>query len=244
LENLRWQNWLIMHKTEKVIVYPKEFTFIRNLLLLYPDRYRKKFQQEILITVEDMYQERLLKVGKVNTLYWFVISFDIIKSACNQHVELLNKQGMKKYIHETLQIDKFNIIGGLLLLPFFIVFLIDLATRIAQGDLTRYNRPVYAILSHSLLYWLPVLFTWVVIFPTIAVLLNIIPLIKNVSKFHNDVFHFSFLRKNIFSLLILAVGFGFLALIALHDFAPCVAHGLLRLGFTKLPYIISFCNNA
>src|SRR5258708_16859826 len=156
----------------------------------------------------------------------------------------MQKLGMKKYIRKTFHINKYNTIGFLLLLPFFSIFFIDLIARIAQGDLTHYNRPVYAVLSHSLLYWFPVLFTWVIIFPTLAVLLNIIPLLKAFNKRHNDILQFSFIKQNIFSLLILVIGIGFLALIKLHDFAPCFVHGILRLGFEKVPSVVSYCRTA
>lgn len=233
-----------MHNTEKSIVVSKTYIFFKNLLLLYPDTYRKTFEEEILITFEDMYQEKLLQDGEIGITFWFQIYMDIVINALEQHRQLLKKQGMKKYTQQTLHINKYNIIGGLLLLPFFSVFLINVSARIAQGDLTHYNRPVYSLLSHSLLYWFPVLFTWVILFPTLAIIINLVPLIKNIIKKHGSLFDFSFIRQNAITLLILAVGIGFLAIIKLHDFAPCFVHGILRFGFEKTFDIISYCRNA
>ena len=61
------------------------------------------------------------------------------------------------------------------MLPAFTVFMIDILGRIAQGDLTHYNRGIYNFLSHTPLYWTPVLFTWIIAFPAIAIILEIIP---------------------------------------------------------------------
>src|SRR5579872_2524246 len=176
-----------MHKTENLVIVSKAQKIFQSLLLLYPEKYRKKFGQEMLLMFEDLYQEKFVKDGNVGVFFWLTISLDIIKNSFEQHGELIQKQGLRKYMQKTFRINKYNIIGFLLLLPFFSVFIIDLIARIAQGDLTHYNRPVYALLSHSLLYWFPVLFTWVIIFPALAVLFNVIPLLKDIHKKHNDI---------------------------------------------------------
>lgn len=232
-----------MHNTERSVAISKELTIFKNLLLLYPDSYRKKFELEMLITFGDMYQEKKLRDGKIGFLFWLGISLDISKSACKQHGELLKKQGMKKYLFKTLHFNTCNIIGALLLLPFLSVFLIDVVARISQGDLTHYNRPVYTFLSHTFLYQKPVLLVWVILFPAIAVLINLIPLIQNSFKKHRSLFHLSFIKQNIITFSILAMGIGFLALLKLHDFAPCSFHGILRFGLQKLPFILSYCKN-
>src|SRR6185437_13165118 len=154
-----------MYKTEHSIAFTKVNQIYKTLLLFYPAAYRKKFGSEMLITFEDLYQEQVLQNKKIGIGFWFSLILDIIQSAFAQHHDSLKKQGVKKYIHKTLHITTYNIIGAVLLLPFFSIFLIDILARIIQGDLTHYNRPVYALLSHSLLYWFPVLFTWVVLFP-------------------------------------------------------------------------------
>lgn len=231
-----------MLNSEKLVVISKAQRVFQNLLLLYPDTYRKKFGQEMLIAFEDLYTERLINERKSGIFFWLVISLDIVKSAFEQHRELIIKKGMKKYIRQTLHINIYNIIGGLLLLPFLSVFFIDLIARIAQGDLTHYNRPVYALLSHSLLYWFPVLFTWVILFPALAIIINLIPLIKNILKKYGS--FLLFIKQNVITLAIFAVGLAFLAIIKLHDFAPCFLHGLLKVGINQLPQIFSVCRNA
>src|SRR5207248_2005156 len=99
------------------------------------------------------------------------------KSVVEQHVYLMAKYGMKRYLQNTLHMNKYNIIGGILLLPFFIMMVIDTLARVIQGDLFHYNRSVYAFLSHTPLYWFPVLFTWTFLFPFLAIVLNLIPIV-------------------------------------------------------------------
>jgi len=233
-----------MYSTEKLVLPSKAQRIFQNLLLLYPEQYRKRFEDEMLLTFEDLYQEKVALDGQAGVLFWLRISFDIFATALEQQGKQMQKLGMKKYMGKTFHINKYNIIGFVLLLPFFSVFLISILARIAQGDLTHYNRPLNAFLSHSLLYWFPVLFTWVILFPALAVLLNIIPLLKALNKNHGFLFAFFFIKQNAFTLLILAVGLGFLAIIIFHDFAPCFVHGILRFGPGKLPSIVSYCRNA
>src|SRR6185437_14594929 len=114
-----------MYSIEKTVPVSKGYIFYKNLLLLYPQQYRKKFGHEMLTLFEDIYHETLVKSGKIGFTFWLSINFDIAKSAFEQHRQLLKKQGMKKYSQQTLHINKYNIIGGLLLLPFFSMFVIE-----------------------------------------------------------------------------------------------------------------------
>ena len=232
-----------MYDTHKTVL-PKVYRMYEFLLFLYPESYRQKFGYDMLITFEDMYRERIANQESVGLFFWLTIIFDLIKSASEENKDLMHKRGMKKYLQKTLHLHFFNIIGGILLVPFFSLFVIDVIARIAQGDLTRYNRPLYAFLSHTFLYYTPVLFTIAILFPVLAVLFNIIPIVQNIIKNRRAIKEFSFVKQNTLSILFLLIGLGFLAIIEFHDFAPCFVHGILRFGFTKLPYIISFCRNA
>lgn len=219
------------------------YAFFKSLLLLYPESYRKKFEQEMLITFEDLYQERLVKQN-LAIIFWVSLSVDIINSAARQHIQLAEKQGMRKYLQQTLHINKFNIIGGIFLLPAFLIFCIDIISRIAQGDLVHYNRPVYHFLSQTPLYWFPVLFVWVILFPFLTVLINAIPLIKNIRKKHGHVNNIHFLIHNLITILLLLFAAFFILLIKFHDFGPCMFHGITRLGFEHFTHIVAVCKNA
>ncbi len=198
----------------------------------------------MLLTFQDMYKEEIREKGRACAGFWLEIAGDVLSSAGSQHWEAVKKQGLEKYLRETLKLNKFNIIGGILLLPAFTMFAVDFVSRILKGDLTHYNRQVYAFLSHTPLYWTPILFSWVILFPLLAVLINIIPVINYAWRKHSLRLNLSFLEENIISVGILGAGLFFLAVIKLHDFAPCMLHGLLKVGGGQMLKIISVCSKA
>lgn len=214
------------------------------LISFYPIRYQKQFGTEMQLLFLDVYSEELIKKGRVGAIFWLSQIADLTKSIIIQHFFMLQKNGLKKYLRQEGHINKYNFWGGLLLLPILSIFIIDTISRITQGDLTHYNRPVYAFLSHTFLYSYPVLFTWVILFPLLAILINLIPIILNSQKKHASLVDLSFLAKNIISVILICIGLGFLIIIKFHDFAPCTIHGILNVGIGQLPHIISVCKNA
>lgn len=232
-----------MYDTTQLAVPKSTENIFGIMMLLYPSEYRVRFGHEMFLVFQDMYFSEIEKTGKVGILFWLSQIADMTTSVIEQHKLLIIKKGMKKYLQQTLPYTIYNIIGGILLLPFFTLFAIDFAARIAQGNMTHYNRPVYAFLSHTPLYWSPVLFSIAILFPAIAVLLNVIPLAQQLIKKHISLFSFTFLKQNIVSLVLLIIALGFLANIKLHDFVPCFVHGITRIGL-NIPQIYSVCKNA
>ncbi len=233
-----------MYKTATLSVLTNAEKLFNFLVLFYPEQYRKKYGQEMFMLFQDMYQEELTKNGNIGLGFWFFQVGDITKSIIEQHIDEIGKKGMKKYLQQTFHINTYNVIGGILLLPIFIVFFIDVIARIVQGDLVHYNRPVYAFLSHTFFYQFPIQFTWVVLFPILAVAINIVPLIGNARKKHFNVLNLTFLKRNAISILFLVFGLFFVLLIKFHDFAPCMFYGLTHFGFGQLNHIISVCRKA
>jgi len=233
-----------MYKTVTLPVSTNAEKLFNFFLLFYPEQYRKKYGQEMLMLFHDMYQEELEKKGNIGVEFWFSQVGDMTKSVIEQHIDMIGKQGMKKYLQNTLHINKYNMVSGIFLLPIFFMTLTEIISRIAQGDLIHYNRPVYAFLSHTPLYWTPVLFTWVILFPLVAALISFIPLVKAISKKNVSIFSFAFLKKNTITIGILLIGFGFIALIKLHDFMPCMFYGITHFGFGQFNHIVSVCRKA
>lgn len=232
------------NSNEITVAKPRADGLYRTLLFLYPESYRKRFGQEMLFLFYDLYKEELAKRGNIGVGFWVSICLDSLQSAMIEHLLLMKKQGIKTYLQQTWHINRYNVIGGILLMPFFLMFIIDLVSRIMQGDLTHYNRPVYALLSHTPLYWTPVLFTIMIIFPLLAILSNVVPILMNISKKHAGILSWSFVRRNSISLLLVSIALGFIAIVRLHDFAPCMMHGILKVGVGRLPEIIAVCKNA
>ena len=233
-----------MYDAKQLLLPAGAEMFFNFLLQFYPESYRKRFGQEMFLVLNDTYQEEVEKKGRVGFGFWLSQIGDITQSILGQHIDEIYNKGMKKYLQQTLHINKYNVIGGIFLLPVFTVFLIDLIARIVQGDLVHYNRPVYALLSHTPLYWTPVLFTWIVVFPLLAIGFNFIPLIKILIKKNNNIKSWQFLRQNLVSILLFGFGAFFILLVKFHDFGPCMLHGLARLGFEHFTHIVAVCKNA
>lgn len=220
------------HQVKKIVTF---------FMLLYPESYRRQFGNDTLSVFEALYREELVKNGSVSMRFWFVQLWDLTKSIITEHKDLIKKVGVKKYLKETFHITKYNIIGFFFLLPFLLLFTIDLLSRIAQGDLTHYNRPVYHYLSQTPLYAAPVLYTIIIVFPLLAIAFNVIPLLLQKRK---SFFSFVFMRKNILTLCIILAGIFCISIIKLHDFLPCMIHGVLRGGLLHFSKLFPYCQKA
>ncbi len=233
-----------MYETINISIPKKAERIFGLFLSFYPKVYRQKFGNEMRLVFYEMYQEEILTNGKIRFGFWIWQFSDLSNNALKEHVDLIEKKGIKKYMQQTFNINKYNIFGVILLLPAFIVFCIDLGSRIIQGDLVHYNRPVYKLLSHTPLYWTPVLFVWVIIFPLLAVGINLIPIITKAVKDRDHLKSKTFIKQNFTTLLILTFGLFFVLLVKYHDFAPCMVHGILKVGFGQLDHIVEVCRKA
>lgn len=233
-----------MYKTQEINLGFSGTGIYKILIWLYPEEYRKQYGMEMCLLFKDMYNEEIEKHGKATPLFWLALAGDYFNSVFQEHVNVLNQHGLKKYLQNVLFINKFNLVAGILLLPSFTVFLIDLFSRIAQGDLTRYNRATYAFLSHTFLYSTPILRIWVILFPILAVIISAIHLLMNISKNRTKPINAVLVKKNIVSVILIFVALGFIAIIKFHDFAPCIVHGILKFGVGNFSNIIAFCKKA
>lgn len=150
----------------------------------------------------------------------------------------------KRGTFNNLKITRYNIAGLILLLPVISVLTLDIIARLLQGDLFHYNRAVYGFLSRTPIYRYPVLFTWVIIFPALAVIFNLIPLLRQLLNKKTRIKSVLFIKRNIFSLLLVMAGSGILAVIKLHDFVPCMANGFLSKGIKEFLPLLQYCRNA
>ena len=228
--------------SENAMVEEKSDRLYEMLLLLYPEPYRIKFGREMLYTFRDMRDEERTKRGMAGVVFWSTILFDTLLSAVHEHREAIRKDGMKKYLHRTPKLNNYNLVSLILLLPFLLMAGIDLISRILQGDLFHYNRAAYAAVSQTPLYWYPILFTWVILFPILAIVISIIPLALNSRKV--SVPGVAYLGQYAGSVILIALAAMLLAFIKLHDFLPCLMQNISMTGFRDLPSIISLCRKA
>ena len=233
-----------MYETNTVPIQKSAEKMFLFMLSFYPEEYRKHFGQEMLFVFEDLCQEELEKNNRLTVGFWIREIADVTQSILQEHIHELNKKGMKKYLQQTFHINSYNLVSIVLLLPILLMTGIDIVSRFVQGDLVHYNRPVYTFFSHTFLYWRPVLFTWVILFPLLAVIISVIPLVKSLQEKKVSLLSWAFVRKSIFGVAILLFGLGFIALIRLHDFVPCMFYGLTHFGFANLNHILSVCKKA
>jgi hypothetical protein len=228
--------------SENAMVEEKSDRLYEMLLLLYPEPYRIKFGREMLYTFRDMRDEERTKHGMAGVVFWSTILFDTLLSAVHEHREAIRKDGMKKYLHRTPKLNNYNLVSLILLLPFLLMAGIDLISRILQGDLFHYNRAAYAAVSQTPLYWYPILFTWVILFPILAIIISLIPLAMNGKKMAWP--GIAYLRQNPGSVILITVAALLLAMVKLHDFVPCLVHNISMNSFRNIPSIISLCRKA
>lgn len=227
-----------MYKTEELTVpITKESFIYKTLLFLYPDQYRKKFGEQMLLVFQDMYEDEYKNFGKIRSVFWLRVSTDALQSIITQHLDFIKKEGLKKYLREVLHVNKYSVIGAILLLPFTTILGLDFVARILQRDLTHYSRPLNNYFSHIFLYQdhigkIPLLWFVLIFFPILSIVLNIIPL------------HKSFF-KNPVTLAILGLAGLALLIVYGHDFVPCIVQGILyHHAIINLPKAILICRNA
>src|SRR5258705_20464 len=106
-----------------------------------------------------------------------IVELDTTHSRRKYYKLTVKKQGIKNY----LNINKYNVIGGILLLPFALVLGSDFIGRVVQGDFSHPNLGVVGFLSRSILYggYDKLLWAILVFAPLMAAILNLIPLLSS-----------------------------------------------------------------
>ena len=226
-----------MHDTKPLSVSENAQKLFNFLLMFYPQTYRRKFENEMRFLFNDLYREEIKRNGRIKIGFCLTQSIDLIINGFLQHLDLI-----RKYLSTELNLNIYNMFGFIFLLPAMLMFLTDLLSRISQGDLTHYNRSVYYFLSHTPLYWYPVLVTWTILLPGLALLINLVPFIKSKIKHKNMTFT-KLISLNWFSALLSVISLGFITIVKLHDFAPCMIHGIFLKGFNNLGLVIKVCKN-
>ena len=227
---------------ENTLLFTKHDAFFKVLLLLYPESYRNHFGQEMLHAFEDMYQEELEKYRKVRLGFWISIFLDTAKSVLTEHMNMMKKQGVKNY----LNINTYNVIGGILLLPFLLILGSDFIGRVVQGDFSHPNMGAVGFLSRFILYsgYDKLLWALLVFAPLLAAVLNLIPVISSVRSENKKLSIRNLLFTNPLSLLVVGIGLLFILIVAGHDAIPCFVNHLISNGLGNIWQTIFVCKNA
>lgn len=183
----------------------KRFPRYSRLLRLFPAAYRKRYEEEILQTLADMLDDSESSPTKV----WLRTAADFPISLVHQQI---NYGGLAMDQRPTYM-KRSSVVGGLLLAPFFVFVIIDSLTGHA--------------LFNSILWSTPVLFSWLVILPALAIILNAAAFLRwasvrrtqNKTSLWRSLFD---LRSNWPVLLIAVVGLGIIGLAFGHDSVHCI----------------------
>jgi len=185
-----------------------------TLLYVYPEDYSSQYGRQMNQTFRDLYREAKAKDGSKGVFsLWLGVLGDLLISAVEEHLYSIKHDGLKKHLVRNLHINRYGVLGALLLVPFLIMFTISaLVTLFSPASLPAlYASPVHA----------PGIFmVFGIVFPILAILINGFSLLHQIKLFSP-----LFIRTNLFALGVVALGAGVLLLIFGHDFIPCLIRG-------------------
>ncbi len=162
---------------------------------------------------------------------------------------MIKKYSMKRYLQKTFLVNRYNVIGSILLLPFFLLLVSDFIGRAVQADFSHPNLSFYNFLSGTILYrsyngQAPLLWMTLVFSPILAIIINFIPIVSSLTKKNEKLLFSKLLFANPLAVVIVAMGFLFIVIAFGHDVIPCFVYHLISNGLQNLGNTISVCRNA
>jgi hypothetical protein len=218
----------------------------RVALLLYPERFRLRFGEQMQAAFEDLYVETRRQSGQPGAGFWLWLAKDTVRGAAGQHLAAIQEVGVLNHLRQTLHISGYTIGSAVLLLPFLFLFGIDFIGRLVQLDFSHPNRALYT----SPFYTLPesgrtdVLWAIVVAAPVAAIALNCIPIAQFLKRSAWRVSPRRLLVCCAPALVVMIGAFGALGVTYGHDVAPCLANHLLANGLNDFGRTLSICRDA
>ena len=202
--------------------------FYELLLLTYPKKYRQEYAQEMRQLFYDLYEEKRNQKGGVAFGFWIRLIWDIFVSTIDQHWQLGQKIGARKYFSEIWGFNKFFIVSLILIVPFLSLTLINFGTQFLVG---RYN---FFQSLYQNPFWLPFIGIIAIILPTFVIFLNLYLLVTDSRNTKQK------LKPYFWNYLIMFLAFIPFVLLFGHDIVPCTIfeikqHGILNL-FDELNY--------
>jgi len=177
-----------------------------QLLRLYPKAYRDKYAPQMVQTLADMLDDQPNKYARL--AIWLRIGVDLPVSIVHQNIMYIGEVSMPTYIKRN------GIIAGLLLVPFLLALIANALTA------TIYHRDLY----NSVVWSTPVLTTWIIILPSLALLIALASYINFLQHSPKQTPFFQRLHnvKQVWPIALAgSCGLGILCLVAFHDSAHC-----------------------
>lgn len=179
----------------------KHFKLYEHALGLYPSNYREAYAEQMLQTLHDMLADQPSRSAR--TRIWLRAWSDVLSTVVQQNLAASQQAALQT----NREVRVATTVGGSLMLPFIIILLANAIARLA------FNHDLY----RSWLWATPVLTTWIVIFPGLALIIAITETVRALRK-----------KMKLVRLWPLAVigltGLGVLGLVVFHDSTHCLVH--------------------
>jgi|SRR5579884_3026131 len=202
-----------------------------TMLYVYPEKHLRRYGPLMHQNFRDLYREAKAEDGYKGVLkLWILLVKDIFTSSLSEHMEEIERQGLKKHLQKDLHLNKATVVAGLLMVPFCLFVALGMTFSFFYAP---DNNPLY----HSFLYKWPLLFTMIVACPALALLISL----ANIFSHQDNIFSLTFIRKNILTLAVLVAAMGALTLVFGHDMIPCTLNGIFHQGPLNLPNIYQYC---
>lgn len=189
----------------------KRFPKYSKLLYLYPTAYRKRYSEQMLQTLADMLDDTPSHKAAV----WTRTMLDLLLSALQQQLSYTGAAMTKETPN---YVKNSALIGGILLLPFFVLVI---------------AHSLDSSLQNSTWWHFRILFTFFVVLPSIAFLLSLVALISWLVERHKQ-HKQSWLkavldiRRTWYLLVVLIVGLGIVSMVFGHDSVHCITGNPIR----------------
>lgn len=190
-----------------------------KLLHLYPTGYRRRFAEEMQQNFRD-FQREYKQSGRTAASLWVGTSADLVVGAINQHIELIRSREMKASFDQSADTKSFYIGVGLMV-PAGVFFLAAITSSLLH--LPTLNNISY--IGIRLLLFMVAL----IALPLLAVVINIIALLRSAVKDHQSVFAWSFIKQYFWTLAIVLIALGWVAFLFGHDTVGCAVQYLPQL---------------
>lgn len=204
------------------------------LLELYPKNYQKEYGQEMRLLFNDLYREELAYHPEIRLVFWFRLIWDLLITTLEQHLDLISKIGLLKYLKITFNLDTLKLISLLSILPILFFTILDFTTVFLTGSRktleTIYNNP-YWVYEITIIFFLPL----------ILFMVNLAFLLKNLGNQKNNPLSLRFLSQHYFEILLGLFCLGILVLAFGHDIIPCTYNNIFSKGFLNIGSILTYC---
>lgn len=182
------------------------------LLRLYPAAYRHRFETQMRQTFRDLYRDQ----SRHGVVFWTRLALDTFTGATREQATVTRSLDMHKIT--TMSANQRALYAGLVLMLPAVLF-------VAVGTGLQIMPP-HHYLGQELHLPLHLMQIMLVAFPLLALAINLAALVGTAARRRQSLLSFSFIKRYLLTLVLLAVALGWLAVLFGHDTIGCAAQNL------------------